>query len=268
MRANEVVGSAVALPMWRLLVVVVGMMVGPAHAKPSGFEASQRRFERVEAAFRAHRSDVEKAFGEAHAVWPPSGLFLRAYKQEGLLELWANKKKGRGERVKVKTFTVCAKSGELGPKVESGDGQVPEGVYRVDRFNPRSSYHLSLGLDYPNAVDRARAAGRPPGGDIFIHGGCVTIGCLPLTDGPVEWLYVAAVLGRGDGGEGKGGIDVHVFPCRFGEASCEMELEEAPDTLQDFWDTLRPIHAAFEKDKVVPPVVIDKKGYRLRSKVR
>lgn len=245
-------------------------MSGSAEARPSAFEVAQRKFPRVEAAFESHRADVERAFREAGAAWPPRGLFLRAYKHEGRLELWA--KAGRGDTlVEVKRFAVCAKSGVLGPKAVSGDLQVPEGVYRVDRFNPRSRYHLSLGVDYPNAVDRARADGRPPGGDIFIHGDCVTIGCLPLEDGPIEWLYVAAVLARGHGAGGRAGrdredvIDVHIFPCRFGSGACEEELARHDAGLQAFWDTLRPIHAAFEVDKRLPRVTIDARGYRLRG---
>ena len=231
-------------------------MSSAANAKPSALEVAQRRYERVEAAFAAHRDDVAQTFRGAGAAWPPSGLFLRAYKHEGRLELWAKEAKG-AERVLVRTCPVCAKSGGLGPKAVSGDLQVPEGVYRIDRFNPRSRYHLSLGLDYPNAVDRARAAGRPPGSDIFIHGDCVTIGCLPIEDGPIEWLSVAAVLGRG------AGIDVHVFPCRFGTGACEEALSRFGPELHAFWDTLRPIHAAFDADRVVPKVAIDARGYRL-----
>jgi murein L,D-transpeptidase YafK len=239
-------------------------MSGSAAARPSPFEVAQRKFPRVEAAFVSHRADVERVFREAGAAWPPSGLFLRSYKLEGRLELWA-KVRGGDTLVEVRRFAVCAKSGVLGPKAVSGDLQVPEGVYRVDRFNPRSRYHLSLGLDYPNAVDLARADGRPPGGDIFIHGDCVTIGCLPLEDGPIEWLYVAAVLARGRAADLAHVIDVHIFPCRFGTGACEEELATHSAELQSFWDTLRPIHAAFEVDKRPPRVTIDSRGYRLRG---
>lgn len=254
---------------WRALAVLLSglgvlAMSGSAQGRPSGFEGAQRKFPRVAAAFASHRADVERAFREAGAAWPPERLFLRAYKHEGRLELWAQA--GRGDTlVEVRSFAVCASSGVLGPKAVSGDLQVPEGVYRVDRFNPRSRYHLSLGVDYPNAVDLARADGRPPGGDIFIHGDCVTIGCLPIEDGPIEWLYVAAVLGRGAGAQRPAVIDVHIFPCRFGSGACEEELARHSEELQAFWDTLRPIHAAFEVDRRLPRVTIDSRGYRLRT---
>jgi hypothetical protein len=69
---------------------------------------------------------------------------------------------------------------------------VPEGVYRLTGFNPRSSYHLSMRVDYPNADDRAAARGEGRtnlGGDIFIHGKAVSIGCLALGDAAIEELY-------------------------------------------------------------------------------
>ncbi|MFC7667854.1 murein L,D-transpeptidase family protein [Hymenobacter humi] len=85
---------------------------------------------------------------------------------------------------------------------------MPEGFYQIDRFNPKSEYHLSLGLNYPNAADLA--LGEPdPGGDIFIHGGEVTIGCLPITDIGIEEVYLIAVAARA---AGQTLIPVHIFP--------------------------------------------------------
>ncbi|MFN3273581.1 MAG: murein L,D-transpeptidase family protein [Paracoccus sp. (in: a-proteobacteria)] len=91
----------------------------------------------------------------------------------------------------------------VGPKQFEGDGKTPEGLYFVDRFNPRSRYHLSVGISYPNAQDRAFAAqfGRSAGGDIMFHGRGPegnrlavknrdwTAGCLALTDQEIEDVY-------------------------------------------------------------------------------
>jgi hypothetical protein len=95
----------------------------------------------------------------------------------------------------VRDYPVLAASGRPGPKLREGDCQVPEGLYRVERLNPQSRYHLSLRLDYPNAFDREQAAreGRTSlGGDIYIHGGAVSIGCLAMGDEAVEELFVLA----------------------------------------------------------------------------
>ena len=71
-------------------------------------------------------------------------------------------------------------SGTMGPKRLQGDYQVPEGFYYINEFNPNSNYHLHLGLNYPNASDKILSDSLRPGGDIYIHGSCVSIGCIPL----------------------------------------------------------------------------------------
>ena len=88
---------------------------------------------------------------------------------------------------------IEAASGTAGPKLREGDYQVPEGMYAIEAFNPNSRFHLSLKLDYPNAVDRQQAAleGRDQlGGDIFLHGKDVSVGCLAMGDAAIEELFV------------------------------------------------------------------------------
>ena len=177
-------------------------------------------------------------------------VFIRAFKQEKELECWVKKR----EAVKwelLKTYPICKSSGDLGPKRRQGDGQVPEGVYHIDRFNPNSSYHLSLGLNYPNASDRVRGHSQTPGGDIFIHGNCVTVGCLPLTDALIEEVYELSELAKA-GGQTE--IPVHIFPARMeGRAYREM-IEDSPH--RQFWEELRPIYAYFETNHRLPEVRI------------
>lgn len=239
----------------RAVAFVLGSIAMNVHA--GSFEDKQRAHERVRVAFDHHLAPMKALFEDAGAAWPPRGVYLRAFKLEGELELWAEKKKGP-ERVRVRVFPICATSGELGPKAALGDGQVPEGFYAIDRFNPRSGYHLSLGLDYPNKVDRARADGRNPGGDIFIHGNCVTIGCIPIQDEPIEALYVVAVLAR-DRGQKR--LPVHVFPFRFGSPEAAPYVGAASPELAAFWTTLQAGFLAFEASHVPPVVLATSKGY-------
>ena len=92
-----------------------------------------------------------------------------------------------------------------GHKEIEGDGKTPEGTYFIDRKNPNSSFHLSLGLSYPNAEDRANAAalGQSPGGDIFIHGTPKlfqrdtdwTWGCIAVTNNEIEDIYKMVNIG-------------------------------------------------------------------------
>ncbi|MEO9651327.1 MAG: L,D-transpeptidase family protein [Roseobacter sp.] len=87
-----------------------------------------------------------------------------------------------------------------GHKRFEGDGKTPEGLYRIDRRNPNSSFHLSLGISYPNVNDyaAAKAEGKSPGGDIFIHGQKSpfkkdsvdwTWGCISVTNAEMEEIY-------------------------------------------------------------------------------
>lgn len=246
-----------------VLPLALGLTLSPAQA--GRYLDKQLSHKRVAAAWAKSADALREIFADSGARWPPRGLFIRAFKDEGELELWALPAQADEERPKarvlVHTFPICEKSGDLGPKRQVGDGQVPEGFYTVDRFNPWSSFHLSLGLDYPNAVDRARARGVSPGGDIFIHGKCVTIGCMPLTDGPMELLYLAAIAAR-DKGQRK--IPVHTFPCRMGEEACQARLDEASaadEDLRAFWRTLRPGYDAFEGTRVPPAVEATRDGY-------
>ncbi len=242
-----------------LFAVALSAVLAPPAARADGQPAA-RDEDRVAAARERHAADIRRAFDRAGAAWPPRGLFLRAFKAEGVLELWASPAGGGRARVHVRDFQVCAASGELGPKRREGDLQVPEGFYSVDRYNRRSRFHLSLGLDYPNTVDRHRAAGAPPGGDIFIHGSCFTVGCLPLRDEPVAWLFVAALDARE---AGQRALPVHVFPCRMDTPACQAKLIAAgarDPALMGFWDGLRPGYELFERTRVPPRVTARRDG--------
>ena len=93
----------------------------------------------------------------------------------------------------------------VGHKVVEGDGKTPEGAYRIDRKNPNSSFHLSIGISYPNAADvtAAKALGQSPGGDIFIHGtpnafrrqDDWTWGCIAVTTREMEEIYAMVNVG-------------------------------------------------------------------------
>lgn len=103
----------------------------------------------------------------------------------------------------LKSYDVGLGNQPAGHKQFEGDGKTPEGMYFIDRFNPRSRYHLSVGVSYPNEHDRAYAAAfmREPGGDIFIHGRGPegnkfapknrdwTAGCIAVTDEEIEEVF-------------------------------------------------------------------------------
>jgi murein L,D-transpeptidase YafK len=115
------------------------------------------------------------------------------YKAEREMEFWHN------DRL-LRSFKVDLGGNPIGHKQREGDMRTPEGDYIIDRRNPNSRFHLSLGIDYPNESDRefARQNGWRPGGDIFIHGrgprhqdssGDWTEGCIAVTDREMEDIY-------------------------------------------------------------------------------
>lgn len=221
------------------------------------FRREQERFPRVRAARARAQPRLEALFQAAGLTYPPREIFLRAFKMEGELELWA-RNDGAAPFTLVKVYAVCAASGSVGPKRRQGDMQVPEGFYRVSGFNPWSRFHLSLRVDYPNQADRIQGGDGDLGGDIFIHGSCVTIGCIPLRDDPIEEVYLAAVDAR-DAGQAR--VPVHIFPCRFagGWLRLEREAWRRPG-LMEFWRDLKGGYDRFEKEHRLPQVRVTRDG--------
>lgn len=129
-------------------------------------------------------------FEKAGIAYPPKQLALIAFKDEKILHVWA----ANGDDVykPIRSYPILASSGVLGPKLREGDRQVPEGLYKIIGFNPNSSYHLSMKLNYPNAFDLkyAKKEGRnTPGTNIFIHGRAASVGCLAMGDLAIEELF-------------------------------------------------------------------------------
>lgn len=206
---------------------------------------------RVVAARARSGAKLAKAL-EAAGVPHPRALLLRVFKDERVLEMWAAAAPG-GPFVHVGNHAICASSGGPGPKARVGDGQVPEGLYRVTTLNPWSRFHLSLRVDYPNAADRARNPGVPVsglGGEIFIHGDCVTIGCVPIGDEAIEEVYLAALEVRGRGGE----ISALILPARPGSGRWTALMKDAPEGNGVLWRSLSSLSERLDATHHFPPV--------------
>jgi hypothetical protein len=179
-----------------LLVLIAGAVVWfwRQRTVPPALPPPPRTVEQVIAALGdAVDGRLRPDFHRAGVEYPPPRLVMVAYKAEKRLDLHAPDARGRLRL--VRSYPVLAASGGRGPKRQEGDGQVPEGFYGIELLNPNSRFHLSLRVDYPNAEDvaRAREEGRDPsslGGDIMIHGGAASIGCLAMGDPAAEELFV------------------------------------------------------------------------------
>ena len=133
------------------------------------------------------------AFKKAGVVYPPERLVFVGLKTERELQVCAAGLDGAFKF--IKSYPILGASGTLGPKLRQGDGQVPEGVYAIGSLNPNRRYHLSLRISYPNGFDLqyARREHRTNlGGDIMIHGGEASEGCLAVGDEAAEDLFVLA----------------------------------------------------------------------------
>ncbi len=214
----------------------------------TGFKDEQLRFDRVKSAYQ-EKENVVKELLNLSNINGSYKLFVRAFKKERELEVWV----AQSDTYKLlTTYEFCTSSGSLGPKRKEGDLQIPEGVYHINHFNPFSTFHLSLGINYPNASDKILSDKKHPGGAIYIHGDCVSIGCIPITDDKIKELYILAVESKNSG---HSKIPVHIFPSRN---IPDLTKEAGENT--GFWNNLKTIYDDFEKTKKLKPVTIDATG--------
>ncbi len=223
------------------------------------FLDNQKSFPKISEMMSREEDTLQKQFHAKQLIWPARYVYIRSFKYDSEMEVWVKNK--QTEKYKFfKTYKICALAGSLGPKRMAGDYQVPEGFYYINEFNPRSLYHLSLGLNYPNASDRMLCDLSQPGGDIYIHGSCVTTGCIPITDGQIEELYVLAAHAKD---LGQDFIPVHIFPVNFDNPKSVAYLNRFLVSFNEFVPFEKSMQNAFfyfEKNHQVPPVIVNAKG--------
>lgn len=236
-----------------LIAIAIVLMLQQA-----SFKETQRTHSRVKAAYQEKETVVKKYFSDSKLSMDKFQLFLRAFKKEEKLEVWI-KEKGKDQYVLLHTYDFCSTSGSLGPKRKEGDYQIPEGVYQINHFNPLSNFHLSLGINYPNDSDKILSDKKHPGSAIYIHGNCVTIGCIPITDDKIKELYILSVEAK-NGGQEK--ISVHIFPSRLdgGIVDQLIKEEKADAKTSAFWKNLEPIYQDFQQSKKLKPVRVNASG--------
>ena len=212
--------------------------------------------------FNRQEDSLKKEFAAKGLKWPAKFVYIRSFKYDAQLEVWV-KNNVKEQYKHFKTYKVCMQSGRMGPKRLQGDYQVPEGFYYINEFNPNSNYHLSLGLNYPNASDRILSDSLRPGGEIYIHGSCVSIGCIPLTDEQIEELYIITTYAKANGQDF---IPVHVFPVKYSQKKSLDYLNTTTKnnlSLHNFALQLKEAFDKFEEKRQVPLVLVNKKGQYL-----
>lgn len=177
-------------------VVAIGLSIPPVrrffHPVRLAFGGRRTVEDRLQE-FLAARYRLRTKCDHAGVSFPPSRVVLLGLKDERRMEVYAGTDPAALRR--VADYPILAASGGLGPKLREGDRQVPEGVYALESLNPNSRFHVALRVGYPNDLDRAAARrdGRTAlGGDIMIHGGAASVGCLAMGDSAAEELFVLA----------------------------------------------------------------------------
>jgi len=178
-------------------------------------------------------------------------MLVRIFKESSELEVW---KPGQdGDYGLFRTYSICKWSGELGPKIQEGDYQSPEGFYAVTpgMMNPRSSYYLSFNTGFPNKYDRAH--GRT-GSNLMVHGDCKSVGCYAVTDEQIKELYA---LARESFAGGNPSFQLELYPFRMTEDN--LARNSANPNIA-FWRNLKQGYDAFERDR--RPAKVDVCGGR------
>src|SRR5215212_1773933 len=243
----------------KTLLLVIFVYTTVISFSQTSFNDFKRASYKTNDIFNKKEDTLRQEFAKKGLQWPAKYVYIRSFKYDAQLEVWV-KNDAREQFKLFKTYKVCMQSGTMGPKRFQGDYQVPEGFYYINEFNPNSNYHLSLGLNYPNSSDRILSDSIRPGGDIYIHGSCVSVGCIPVTDDQIEELYIIASYAKANGQDF---IPVHVFPIKYSVKKSMDYLNASTkknQQLQQFALQLREAFDKFEEKKQLPVVMVNKKG--------
>jgi hypothetical protein len=186
---------------------------------------------------------LQPRFREIGVACPPKKLILVGLKQERQLELWVSN--GSHNFRHLKTYPILAASGTSGPKLKEGDRQVPEGLYKIESLNPNSRFHLALRVNYPNDFDKehGRLEGRARlGGDIMIHGGTASIGCLAVGDPAAEDLFVLTAE------TGIKNISVILAPLDFRVRKLPADSPPSPHWTPELYEDIRRALASLKHE--------------------
>jgi len=194
---------------------------------------------------------------KAKSMEKKSPILMRIFKEEAELEVW--KQDDSGRFALLRTYPICRWSGELGPKIKTGDRQAPEGFYTITPglMNPNSSQYLAINTGFPNAYDRAN--GRT-GAFLMIHGGCSSAGCYAMTDEQIAEIYA---LAREAFFGGQTSFQIQAYPFRM--TALNMARHRNSPHLA-FWEMIKEGYDHFEVTHLEPRVGVCEKRYIFETK--
>lgn len=243
------------------LLILISLISMNLFAQPQVLTEKQLGNQRVWNARLSSDETLRKAFQDQMLQYPPKFIYWRVFKKEQQMELWAADSSHHRYKL-VKTYSIVKLSGNLGPKRTEGDYQVPEGYYCINQYNPYSSFYLSYKVSYPNKSDSILGTKGNYGGQIFVHGDSLTIGCLPMSNEIIKELYWCNLQAQNNK-DTNYFIPIHIYPCRltyenWGYLSSYYNFDK---TRQEFWKNLQEGYNYFEVMKSPPIMDVAKTGY-------
>ena len=236
----------------RFLVLLLPIFFLFSGMAPYTYKAKIMNLERVQEAYSAKEKIVVKALASHSISHDSLRIYLRAFKTEKLVELWARNTSDSAFLL-IKAFPICELSGDVGPKRRSHDLQVPEGFYHISDLNPFSKFYLSMEINYPNASDSIRGVRGHLGNLIFIHGACLSSGCLAMTDDRIKELFVYCIEAYKNGQDE---IGITIYPAKLTEANysgLKSGYSKNKDKIS-LWADLKKSYDLFNQTKVPPAV--------------
>ena len=220
--------------------IAVAIALAGCGGAPTVSRDMQPLSERVLAELKAKRMEKD------------SPILVRIFKEEAELEVW--KQDDSGRFALFRSYPICRFSGELGPKIKTGDRQAPEGFYTITPglMNPNSSQYLSINTGFPNAYDRAN--GRT-GSFLMIHGGCSSAGCYAMTDEQIAEIYA---LAREAFFGGQTSFQLQAYPFRMTPLNIARH-RNSPHMA--FWKMIKDGYDHFEVTHLEPRVGVCEKRY-------
>jgi murein L,D-transpeptidase YafK len=245
----------------RYLFVLFFLKIGSVLAQPQVLTEKQLGNQRVWNARLSCDDKLKNLFQAQLLQYPPRFVYWRAFKKEKEMELWAADSAHHRYRL-IKTYKIVNTSGNLGPKRQEGDFQIPEGYYHINQYNPYSNFYLSFKVSYPNKSDSILGKKGNYGGQIFVHGDSLTIGCLPMSNEVIKELYWCNIQVNSNQNDTNYNIPIHIYPCRMNSSNWAYlkSMYNFDPSRIEFWQNLQSGYNYFELMRKPPAILVDNKG--------
>lgn len=231
-----------------------------AQSKELAYKTAQLKHQKVKEAYDTKWESLKMELQASNINSSDFDIYIRVFKADKLAEVWM-RTKGEVKYRLFKSYDICANSGELGPKRSDDDNQVPEGFYKIETLNPKSNYHLSMKINYPNSSDLILKKGLNPGSAVMLNGDCAAIDGLSMSNDKIAELYLLCLEARSRNKP----VNIDIYPVKFSAENMKMLEENYPKSQLSFWKDLKRVYDYFEENKWLPSIFVNRKGHYVLS---